>query len=88
MNREQKLAIVKSTHGKFFTATFVKADGTIREMNCRLGVTKHLRGGENTKAHLEQYVNVFDAQKGAYRTLNLDSLISIKTGDAVVVFNK
>jgi hypothetical protein len=88
MQNAQKRAIIQSTNGKFFTAVFRKKDGTLREMNCRLGVVKHLKGGENTKAHLDQYINVFDAQKGAYRTINLDTLISIKTGDAVIILNK
>ena len=32
-------------NGKIFTVTFIKKDLSTRIMNCRLGVTKHLKGG-------------------------------------------
>lgn len=87
MNRQQKLEIIKSTKGKVFTANFVKKNGDLRSMNCRLGVTKHLKGGDNTTAHIPEYVTVFDMQKKAYRNLNLDTLMSVRTGNAEIRFN-
>ena len=30
--------------GKIFSANFTKADGTLRTMNCRVGVQKNLKG--------------------------------------------
>ena len=35
----------------FFTATYVKLDGTRRTLNGRLGVTKYLKGGRGTNAN-------------------------------------
>lgn len=65
-----------ATNGKFVTVTFVKKDGTLRKMNCRTGVTKHLKGGEST-LDAEQYVTVYDVAKAAYRAINRDTIIDI-----------
>lgn len=66
--------------GLFFSVKFVKrTDGTVREMVCRKGVTKALRGGAlayNPTA--KNLVNVFDVQAGDYRNINLEGLLSVK----------
>ena len=79
--RSRKLAgDILASNGKFVTVTFLKKDGTIRKMNCRMGVTKHLKGGEST-LDADQYVTVFDMAKGAYRAINRDTIIDIKGVD-------
>ena len=84
-NKGIKIDVVRSrklsgellaTNGKFVTVTFVKKDGTVRKMNCRTGVTKHLKGGEST-LDAEQYVTVYDVAKAAYRAINRDTIIDI-----------
>jgi hypothetical protein len=65
--------------GKFFSVSFIKKDGTLREMTCRLGVTKHLKGGELKHNPSDfGHLVVFDLQKQAYRTINLNTLKKIK----------
>lgn len=61
----------------FVTVTFLKKDGTIRKMNCRMGVTKYLKGGES-KLNAEQYVTVFDVTKSAYRAINRETILEVK----------
>jgi len=61
----------------FVTVTFLKADGTVRKMNCRMGVTKHLKGGRST-LDAGKYVTVYDMTKAAYRAVNRDTIIDIK----------
>jgi WYL domain-containing protein len=61
-----------------FTACFEKKDGTVREMNCRFGVTKHLKGGVNTCAHIPTVATVFDMQKQEYRNITVSKLFWIK----------
>lgn len=65
--------------GNFFRVCFVKKDGTTREMIARFGVKKHLKGGE-LKYNPESlnYLTVFDVQKKAYRTINMNNLIFLK----------
>ena len=65
--------------GRVFGVTFIKrTNGEVRDMNCRGGVKKHLRGGEQAydpKTH--RLVTVFDMVKGDYRNINLDTIIRI-----------
>ena len=75
--REKAYGLIKSTNGKIFSVTFKKKDGTEREMVCRLGVTKHLQGGEDNKAHLPQYINVFEMASEKYKTVTLDTITKI-----------
>lgn len=64
---------------KFFTVTFTKKNGELRTMNCRLGVTKHLKGGKKSYDDSKyNYVTVYDLSKKAYRTVNLDAVKSVK----------
>ena len=65
--------------GNIFSVKFVKKDGTLREMVCRLGVKKHLKGGTlNYDAKSRGLLPVFDMQKQAYRMINTKTLISAK----------
>lgn len=75
------------TSGLIFTAFFMKADGSIREMRCRTGVRKHLRGGQKPYNDSEHNIlTVFDMQKGQYRSMRLDRLISFNIhGETFVV---
>ena len=61
----------------FVTVTFIKADGSVRKMNCRMGVTKHLKGGKST-LDASKYVTVYDMAKAAYRAINRETIIDIK----------
>lgn len=69
--------LIKSTKGRIFTVTFIKANGELRTMNCRLGVTGHLRGGKSTTAHKSHLVTVYDMQAKGYRCVNLDTVLSV-----------
>jgi hypothetical protein len=65
--------------GNFFRACFIKKDGTTREITARFGVKKHLKGGElkyNPESY--NYIIVFDVEKKAYRTINMDKLIFLR----------
>lgn len=79
-------ALAALAKGRIATITFTKKDGTEREMNCRLGVTKHLKGGSNTCAHIENILTVFDVKKEAYRNINLNTITSIKGCGEIVRF--
>ena len=63
---------------KIFTATFIKKDGSVRVMNCRREVKKHLRGGERAwDFERKGYVSVFDLQANDYRVINCATLIKV-----------
>ena len=76
----------KEVKGNFFRACFVKKDGTIREMTARFGVKKHLKGGElNYDPEALNYIIVFDVEKEAYRTINMDKLIFLRYNGKEVI---
>jgi len=75
-----KDSVRKIVGSKFFAVEFQKKDGSMRQMTCRLGVTKHLKGGKSTTAHKDNLLTVFEIGKG-YRSLNLDKVQSFKCGD-------
>jgi hypothetical protein len=75
--------MIQETNGKFFTVNFVKKNGNNRHMVARLGVKKYLKGGENPAKNQDNLIVVFDIQKGAYRMINLDTLISFKCGKKI-----
>lgn len=68
---------ILSSNGKIFSVEFIKKDGTKRLMNCRLGVTKHLKGGSST-LDPEKFITVYDLQSKGYRAINKDSIINVK----------
>lgn len=79
LSRTKLLDTINSTNGKFFSVTFEKKDGTLRDMVARKGVTKHLKGGVNLAVKPSNGLIVaFDVAKTAYRTINLDTVCRLK----------
>ena len=74
--------IIAESNGKIVTVTFTKKDGTLRVMTCRLGVTKHLTGGEST-LDADQYITAFDMASQGYRAINKDPIVSVKASGEV-----
>jgi hypothetical protein len=74
------------TGGRIFSAYFRKADGSMRSMVCRRGVTAHLRGGELPyDPKPRALLTVFDMQARDYRMVNLGSLVSFNIGGATFI---
>ncbi len=81
--------ILSSNNGRFFSVKFVKKDGSIRKMTCRKGVRKGLSGGGAKYNPVERgLLAVYDVQKGAYRSLNFDTLQEFKLGGISYKVNK
>lgn len=75
-----KVDKLKSIVGdKIFYCEFIKKDGTIRKMKARLGVTKHLSGGQlKYDAASQGNLIVFDMEKREYRTIKTDNIVRMK----------
>jgi hypothetical protein len=70
---------ILGSKGKIFTVTFIKADKTTREMNCRLGVKKYVKGvGLKYNPTDKNLIIVYDLQKKDYRSFNVNSVIALK----------
>lgn len=69
--------IIKSTNGRFFSVQFIKKNGEVRDMVCRTGVTKFLKGSSKSGQDNNQ-VTVWDVVNKGYRTVTLDRVKKIK----------
>ena len=75
-NIQFKNNIVNEVGSRFFTVCFTKLNGIERVMTCRLGVTKHFKGGVDTGT--TDYLTVWEPATRGYRNVNLDTLQWIK----------
>lgn len=65
---------------KIFTVTFIKKDGTTRVMNARRGVKKGVTGvGLKYNPAEKGLVTVYDMQKRQFRSVNVDTITTIKS---------
>ena len=78
VNKEQAKDLIYNLRGRMFGATFIKKDGSIRKMNCRTGVAKYIKGGSKPLYSYDNLVRVFDLKKKGYRTINIDTLQSLR----------
>lgn len=87
INIKQAYELIKKQNNLIFEVKFEKKDGSIRDMNARLNVKKHLKGGTLTYDPASRgYIIAFDMQKKQYRTINTNTLISLKAkGDTYLV---
>ena len=71
MRNQTVVRKLTETKGRFFSVTFVKADGTIRHLNGKLAAA--------TPQHVETFKKgrlvVFDAQANGFRTVTLSRLL-------------
>jgi hypothetical protein len=62
---------IRNSKGKIFTVRFEKVDGTMRTMNCRVGVWKYVK--ETSKPHNNpKVITVYDLQAKDYRAFHID----------------
>lgn len=83
MNKQD---IINRVGDKFFTVEFTKKNGELRTMNCRLGVTRHLRGGNSTTAHHDNLLTVYDMKIHGYRTVNIETLQRLTVDNETINF--
>jgi hypothetical protein len=85
---EEAKQLLLNTQGKTFNVGFIKrSTGELREMNARLGVKKHLKGGDLPYDPFEKdLLPVFDMQKRGYRSISLDTIKYIKFAGETYLF--
>lgn len=89
MNKREMLrSLIKATQGSFFSINFVKKNGKQHTLTVRDGVESKLalpKGqGSNRQEHCPNLITLFDVQAGHYKSVNLDTVTSLKCGDKVV----
>ena len=91
-NVEKVAQLVQETKGKFFNVEFYKADGTIRKMNCRIGVKKGLKGGVTTYTGNDKKdgdITIGVAEKGnseLRRSFKASKVISLTINGETITF--
>jgi hypothetical protein len=75
ISKKHAIKLINENKGAIFSASYVKVDGSLRDITCRLGVTKHLKGGKlafnPTKLGM---LPVFDLQAKGYRMLRVNTM--------------
>lgn len=84
MNISQFIA---SSAGKFITVTFTKQDGSVRKLNGRINVTKHLKHGPYV-ADTGTGFCVYDVVNKGYRTVKKDVILGITCGGLTILNNR
>ena len=79
ISRVKSIELLKGSKGKFVSVRFVKKDGEVRDLNGRMGVHKSKYApltGQGLAYNPDDYglVGIFDAQKKAYRMVNINTL--------------
>lgn len=76
LNIDQLQSWVKD---RIFTVEFIKKNGELRTITCRLGVTKYLKGGKmNHDPKALNHLIVFDMKIKEYRTINVNTIVRIR----------
>ena len=73
-------AMVKSTKGRFFSADFIKADGTKRHIVARIGCHIGVKGTSNRKQK-DHLIAVYEPKTKGWRTINLETMLAFKCGN-------
>jgi hypothetical protein len=89
INTKFRADIIYNTKGKFFTVEFIKrTDNTLRRMNARTGVKKHLVGGDQAYNPREKdLIVVFDMEKLAHRSIPIENIKKLKFAGTTYVFS-
>jgi hypothetical protein len=72
-------AMIKSTKGRFFSAEFIKANGSKRKIVARVGCHIGVKGVLNRKQK-DRLITVYEPKVKGYRTINLETLQNFKCG--------
>lgn len=95
---KRKTLDIASSKGKIFSVSFIKADGTEREMTCKSWTEKAFSNGSanagvNTCKDKDNLYTVVDVAaenkkgtKGAFRNINLDTLKEVRFAGQTVKF--
>lgn len=77
MNRNDVLE--KIGDNSIVSVRFTKKNGEVRTLNGRLGVKKHLKGGQKSFDDAEKnLVTIYDLQAKGYRSFSVDRLLELK----------
>lgn len=71
---------INNTNGRIFGVSFIKKNGENRNMCCRLGVRKGVKGVVDRQSEDEKNntMTVFDFNKKEFRRINLNTIYRVR----------
>ena len=72
-------AMIKCTKGRFFSAEFIKANGSKRKIVARVGCHIGVKGVLNRKQK-DRLITVYEPKVKGYRTINLETMLTFQCG--------
>ena len=73
-------AMIKYTKGRFFSAEFIKANGSKRKIIARVGCHIGVKGTSNRKQK-DRLITVYEPKVNGYRTINVDTMLTFNCGN-------
>ena len=89
INRTKAKELIKESKGLIFSATFTKKDGSHRLMNARL--KKYIsKTGKAAPYKAENYdlIPIYDMKAKGWRSLNLNTLITLSINKTKYIINE
>lgn len=81
ITRENAELLIKSSNGSIFSIEFIKANGELRRMVCRTGVSKGITGkGLAYTPKDYDLLTVYDLANAGYRMVRLNTLRRVTIG--------
>ena len=74
--------VIENSGGKMLTVVFIKADGTERVLNGRVGVSKYVKG--TGKVMSDKYLTIYDVKNKGYRSVNKDTIIEVRANKQII----
>lgn len=92
MSCEERRKILDSANGKVFSCTFMKKDGTVREIVAKKWMRKSFANGveavgKNTVESRPEYYTCAEVSSGTFKNVNLNTLISAKVNGVLYKFD-
>ena len=79
INRVNLLTFIKASKGRIMSLNYTKLNGSPRRLIGRTGVKSYLKGGVNNVERLDRpYLTMFDMMLKEYRTVKLDTLLTLR----------
>jgi len=76
--KSKVLGKIEEAKGECYDVTFIKVDGTRRQMLAKQNVQHNLKGcGNRVVKNSNDYISTFDCRATAYRTINLATVVKL-----------
>lgn len=74
--------VIENSNGRMLTVVFIKADGTERVLNGRVGVSKYVKGTGRTVS--DKYLTIYDVKNKGYRSVNKSTIIEVRSNKMII----